>query len=72
MLFFVLSLTLIQPPMPSTGLLVWDLDPIFCYIYTFMAAISTIFLAKMLLNTNQHFTFQEQSKVNIRKQNPFN
>ncbi|OVZ94014.1 hypothetical protein CBW58_04135 [Yersinia frederiksenii] len=68
----MLFLTLIQPPMPSTGLLVWDLDPIFCYIYTFMAAISTIFLANLLLNANQHFTFQEQTKINTGKENPFN
>lgn len=58
--FFVLFLTLTQPLIPRPRLQVWDLDPIFRYIYTFMAVISTIFLASLLPNTSQYFTFKEQ------------
>lgn len=49
--------------MPRLELPVWDLDPIFRYIYTFLAVISTIFLAKMLPNIIQDFTFKEQVTV---------
>ncbi|AYD44567.1 hypothetical protein DXZ79_13210 [Yersinia rochesterensis] len=65
--FFVLFSTLIQPVAPRLKLPVWDLDPIFRYFYTFIASISTIFLANPLPNISQHFTFKEQFSVNQTK-----